>query len=174
MKLLFISIIILCYSNFSLSQKRVYTSEDGLEIGKSMFYSKWKNQTRWDSISLDNTRYIKLNGNRILKGLSDYPKIKRELEEIAEYKIPNNSIIVINFHFKNDLCNNTVKNKWHRIKINSVKRNLKPYLKKLKSKNAFYISLFENGMIINTKKNLENVILWFICSLETKRRIIDI
>ncbi|MBT8245592.1 MAG: hypothetical protein HKP48_06070 [Winogradskyella sp.] len=87
--------------------------------------------------------------------MSNYNRIKLELEKITNYSIPEGTTIVIGYHFKDDLCSNGIKNKWYRVKINNVKRNLKPYINQLKDKNAIYISLFENGMILKTKPNLK-------------------
>jgi len=153
MKLIISVFTILLWFNFNFSQEYVFINKFGKEISRSLFYKNLRNQTRWDSIGEDKIRYAKLGVNRYLNGKSNYEKIKTELEKITKSKIPNNQILSVDYNFKDDLYDSVAKNKWHRFKINSVKRNLKPYIKTLKEHNAFFFKLFESGMIIKTKKN---------------------
>ena len=151
-----IILLLLSFVTSSFSQNEVFIDEYGNSLESSEFYRKWKDQIRWDYIVNDSLRYAKVYGNRILTGTANYHNIKIELEKIINRSIPKNKILIISYHFKDDLCDSTAKNKWYRIKINNVKRQINKHLKELDRNDIFFIALFENGMRIKTKKKSKN------------------
>lgn len=107
--------------------------------------------SRWDSIGKDNIRYCTLQSKLYLKGYFDYNVVKSELEKIISFPIDSNSVIIIDYYFKDDLCNQKWDNNWTKNEIYNRKNFIEPQKKKLKRKKITFITLFELGMTIENK-----------------------
>ncbi|MFD1062137.1 hypothetical protein ACFQ1Q_02670 [Winogradskyella litorisediminis] len=160
MKYFFYFFVILFSSNFSIGQANIYLDVDKKIIDKDTFHLKWFNRanmlSRWDSIGEVKKHYAMLRHNLYQKGISNYNQIKTELEKITKTKIPDSTIILLSYKFKDDLCINYIDNYWTRGEIKNRKKWLEPRLKKFEEANFFYLWLFENGIKLRTKSNEEH------------------
>lgn len=107
--------------------------------------------SRWDSIGKDNIRYCTLQSKLYLKGYFDYNLVKSELEKIIPFTIDSNSVIIIKYYFKDDLCSPKFDNHWSSREINRRKSFNRKYKKQVNSKGATVITLFELGMTLNNR-----------------------
>lgn len=157
MKFLFYLYLILLIPNLSNSQETIYLDIDQTIIDKSSFHNKWLNRdnmlSRWDSIGKNKKRYATLRKSMYEIGISDYKIIKEQLLKITSKKIDSHAVILLNFKFKDDLCDKYTDNLWTRGEINKRKHWLKPRLKKFDNENILYFWLFENGIKLKTKSN---------------------
>ena len=94
---------------------------------------------------------------KYLVGTAPYENIKNEIEKITPHQIEDNAIIIIEFRFLDDFCNSRNRNnKWSRTEISNRKSFLKPIKKDLNQQGFYYIAMFENGIKLKNKPNIES------------------
>ncbi|WP_405575994.1 hypothetical protein [Winogradskyella sp. Asnod2-B02-A] len=152
-------LIYLILASFGFCQKRIHIDEKGDTIGQSQFLEKWRNKdlglSRWDSIGKDKKRYATLRSNLYTAGNIDYTTIKTEIEKITPLKFNDSSIIILQYYYKDDLCSSKSDNLWTKKEINSRKNFINPLIKDYRKHNIIFISLFENGIKLNTNSKNE-------------------
>lgn len=143
------------------AQKYIYFDENGNKINKSKFLKNWRDKdlllSRWDSLGNDGKRYVRLKKDLYLKAKSDYNYINKELEKLTNKSIPENTILLLNFNFKDDLCTSRWDNNWTKNDIQIRKHFLDPIKATIEKDSIIYLVLFEKGMIVknNTKRKNE-------------------
>lgn len=144
----------------SFSQEIIYLDDEGNKINKTKFRKNWGDKelllTRWDSIGIDNIRYATLKEDLYNIANCDYQNAKQQLEKIIKRQIPDNSNIIIEFYYKDDLCTTWWSNKWSKETINKRKEFTNPIKYELSKSNFFYIALFENGIELKNNPKNEN------------------
>ena len=146
--------ILLIFLNIPLlsAQKKIYLDENGNEIKERIFRKKWHDKkfllSRWDYIGENGKRYCKLKKDLYLVDSLDYLEIKTTLELTTNRKIKHNTILLIEYHYKNDLCSNSIDNRWPKDKVAGRKEFLNPQLIELKKENIMLVCLFETGILL--------------------------
>jgi hypothetical protein len=154
-------LLIILISQSLKAQESVYLDEKGNTLSKTEFDIKWQEESHfsstWHYKDKDNKHYIVLKNNLYLTGIFDYTLIKKKLEIITQRKIKNNSIILLEYYFKNDLCSEFRDNTWVKREILDRKQFLSPIRKKIIKTGITFFCLFEEGMILknNTKNKAE-------------------
>lgn len=140
---------------FIYGQETIYIDETGDTINKRVYLEKWRNKdsllSAWHYKDKKGKRYATLKKDLYLKGNYDYKKVKSELEEITNIKIPDSVTLLIEYNYKDDLCSSSRDNNWNYSEVSVRKGFTNPIRKKLLKKNIFLISLFESGMTIKNK-----------------------
>jgi hypothetical protein len=152
--ILFLTLIV--YGN-NFAQERIYLDETGEEISKAKYLEKWHNKdslfSAWQYIGEDGKSYTTLEKNLYLKVVLDYNILKNNLEIIINRKVPDSSIILLEYRYKDDLCTSAWDNNWTKSEIFQRKDFVSPYRNQLKKKNIFYIVLFEEGIVLKNSPN---------------------
>lgn len=160
MRNIFIFSIILFASTYSQAQKIIHLDENGTEITKEVYQSKWSNEklslSRWDSIGKKGKRYATIKNNRYLNGTLNYNEVKQALEKIINREISVNSTILIEFYYRDDLCTSLWDNKWSKADILERKSYTDPIKKRIEKNNIIYVALFESGMVLKNKSKNSN------------------
>ncbi|WP_452225122.1 hypothetical protein [Lacinutrix chionoecetis] len=144
-------------TQFLYSQKNIYIDEVGDTIRKGKYYKKWKKKklllSAWHYKDEHGTKYHTLKKNLYLKGTYNYGEIKSKIEELTKYKIPDSSVLLISYRFKDDYCVPSPINNITKDEISKRKEHLSNLQNKMSKKGAFYLSLFENGIVLHNEAN---------------------
>lgn len=156
-----INIILVVFFCQSISaQKRIYIDENNDTISKNEVNKKWNDKnlylSNWIYIGADGVHYVKLKNDKFLKGNLDYSNIKTHLESLIGREIENESIILLEYVFKDDLCSTMRNNKWTKYEIGRRKSFFKPMLKQFSDKKIFFISLYEKGITLKNRPKNKN------------------
>lgn len=142
------------------SQKTIYLDVNGKKISKNEYQKKWIDQelflTRWDSIGKNGKRYATLKNNLYQRGVFNHNTIIQQLQKITGKKIQDSLIIILEFYYKDDLCNLVWDNKWTKSDIKERKSFIIPIKDYLASKNILFFSLFEDDIDLKNKPNDKN------------------
>ncbi|RSK41949.1 hypothetical protein [Mangrovimonas spongiae] len=161
MRIAFIIVSFLLINGYSYAQKkhkRIYVDENDQEISRSELLNKWRDKnlllSRWDYIK-NNTRYVTLKKDLYQTAHFNYQHIKSRLEFLTKNKVDNNTIILLEYYYKDDLCSSKRDNTWTKIEISDRKRFLSPILRTLKGQDITFIVLFEEDIILNNNPKLK-------------------
>lgn len=154
--LIIIACILFFFEN-SYSQKTIYLDENVSELSKSEHYNKWTSNkmslTRWHYVGDDNNHYAILKDDLYHKGNFEYDNIKTQIEKIIYRSIPDSTIILLEYAYKDDFCFSKPDNHWSKSEITKRKNFMSPYRKQFNNKNIFYIVLFEEGIVLKNSPN---------------------
>jgi hypothetical protein len=137
------------------SQKQTYLDINGDALNQQQFRIKlWDTlypKSSWSFKNKDSTRTERLV-ERYFIGKSKYDRIAQELKSITNRTIPDSTTIIIDFSFKNDLCDPATKdNKWTKYEMNKRKSFIRSIKKKLNKQNIYYIKLVEAGIELKNR-----------------------
>ena len=156
--LLFAILTISCASTQEIQPERVYLDEEGKSISEIDFMQKWRSKenelARWDHIE-NGIRNLSLSSPLYSRYSLNYLPLLRNLERISGQQFEENSILIIGYVFKDDLCSSRSSNTWNKNRIRERKSFLKPIRKSIfnEYENVVYIYLFEEGLTLKNKPN---------------------
>ncbi len=156
--LLFAILTISCASTQEIQPERVYLDEEGKSISEIDFMQKWRSKenelARWDHIE-NGKRNLSLSSPLYSRYSLNYLPLLRNLERISGQQFEENSILIIGYVFKDDLCSSRSSNTWNKSRIRERKSFLKPIRKSIfnEYENVVYIYLFEEGLTLKNKPN---------------------
>ncbi|WP_338357649.1 hypothetical protein [Yeosuana marina] len=159
MKIKFILILTILTQNLN-AQNHLYIDEKGSEINKTELRKKLLN----DSLLLSSWSYTDKEGNRIttlkkdlyLTGVFKYYDIKRQLEKVTGREVKENTTLLIEYYFKDDLCTASRDNYWSKTEILHRKNFTTPIRNNIQKKKIIYIALFEEGITLRNNTNNKN------------------
>ncbi len=137
------------------SQKRTYIDEKGDTINKYKYFKKWRNKdlllSAWHYKDKKGKRYLTLKNDLYLQETYAFNSIKSEIEELINIKIPDSTVLLIEYTYKDDLCSSSRDNNWTRSEISERKKFTDPMRTSLIKKHVLLISLFEPGITLKNK-----------------------
>ncbi len=154
MKNVFIILLILFYFHISFGQEALYKDENGQAIDRETYF----NNSRDSNLSLSSWKFIDENGtenytshDKFLKGNFIYEDLIFQLEKIINRKASDNTILLLEYIYKDDFCSKDSDNKWTKRDIAHRKKYHETLRVELNKRNITYITLFEEGIILKNK-----------------------
>ncbi len=159
MKIVLSFFFIILVSHYSLGQEKIYLDEDGNKVNQIEFRKKWSDKelllSRWDSIGKNKKRYATLKKDLYQYGNFTHSSLITELEKITGKKIQDSLIIILEFYYKDDLCNSVWDNKWTKSDIKERKEFITPIRDYLYSNDMILFCLFEKTIQLKNNPNSE-------------------
>lgn len=114
------------------------------------FQARWRNPklyTRWDYMS-DTARVATLSHPVYQRLEISYSPFRYNLEKIIEKEIPGNTIFLLEFTYRDDLCSHKSTNNWKKSVVKSRKYFLRPIKAEVEEKypEIIYLKFFEEGI----------------------------
>src|SRR5690606_17683304 len=104
------------------TNNKVYLDETGNSITGEEFQSRWRSPdlqfTRWD-YQTDTARVATLSHPEYNRLEINYSPFKNNLEKITGKEIPDETILLLEFTYLDDLCSSKSTNTWNRKVIES-------------------------------------------------------
>lgn len=162
--ILFAAVLISCGSNSTSSSPEVeyvFLDENSEIIDKEAFLKRWRDDhqglMRWDYIE-ENKRHAKLDRPVFYAFTVAYPELQDFISNSTGKQFDDNSIFLINYHFKDDLCTTDFKQKiWDEQQIKKRKGFLNRIKKDIEQEPEplVYLHFFEEGVPLENTPEME-------------------
>jgi len=146
----------------SIEKTKYWIDENGKSVPQELFLDKWRSTdaefARWDYVEKDSGRVAKASHSKLSSYIIDYPLFLKYINSITNKNLPDNTILLVEFYFKNDLCTSNISNKWGKSRIKNRKFYTDKWKKNIETKNPnlVYLVFFEKGIVVqNSNKNSE-------------------
>ncbi len=157
--LLFIGLLLQsCSSTQKLTGKTsVWLDEYGKEVSEEEFRNKWGKDggfARWDKIE-DDKRIATLPKPIYERLQGSYNGLHTILENLSGKEYANNTIFLLDYVYKNDLCSSKYSNNWNKSTTKERKNFLDPLKVGIEKKydNVIVLHLFQEGVTFTPLKD---------------------
>lgn len=154
------SMMISCSSTSSINNERIYLDETGKSISEEEFQWKWRNKendlVRWD-VQTDSGRVAQLNRSLYEQYVVSYEPFLRNIEKLTGRELDENTILLINYRYVDDLCSSSRDNSWRKPTIRERKRFLDPVKAQIEEQNPdmVFLYFFEEGISLSNNPTSE-------------------
>ena len=137
----------------------VFLDQNRNQIPEEEFQEKWRNKennlVRHDYIATDTGRVATLKEPIYSRYTVSYYQIVTKLKELTGKSFPDNSIFIIAYTYRNDLCSPESSNFKSKGKIASRKKSLEPFIEKIQNNNKEVVILifYEDGISLANSPN---------------------
>lgn len=158
MRLLLITLFAFFVFQKSHSQKTTYLDVDGKKLSKGEFREKWTNEGlnlyAWQYKDENVNNYIELRKGLFETSIQNFDSIRSLFKTIYNVKIPKKHTILLEYRFIDDMCTKkSGNNKWTESELDYKVAFTNGTRSELKSERITYITLFENGIILENHTN---------------------
>ena len=128
----FAFIVLLLQSCVTPKITKSYLDENGNTISRKKFYNAWHHNAskgRWDTKKGDTIEARLTAKPRIERLEGNYQLLSIILEELSHKRYPRNTIFLISYYFKDDLCNparNSSNNNWQKHRVAALRKHVAP------------------------------------------------
>lgn len=155
---LFILLNYLSYSQSSNNTK-YWIDENGKSIPAALFLEKWRSSNaefaRWDYIAKDSGRVAKTVHPKLNLYTINHPFFLDYINKVTNKKLSANTILLIEFKYKDDFCESKSSNKWKKSRIKNRKIYTDKWKKIVESKNPYlvYLVFYEKEIVLQNSNS---------------------
>lgn len=146
------------YSQSSDDNTNYWIDIDGKSVSKTQFLKQFGGRYSefavWNYITKDSGRVTKTHYKFNLYTV-DHSFFLNYINRTTNKKLPINTTLLIEFHYKDDLCSSNSSNKWSGSKVANRKYHTNTWKKYIESKNEnlVYLVFFEKGIEVQNSKS---------------------
>jgi len=143
----------------SIEKTKYWIDENGKSLPEELFLEKWRSSdaefARWDYIATDSGRVAKTAHKELNLHTINYPLFLKYINSVTNKKISDNTILLIEYKFKDDLCTSNNSNKWgeSRIKNRKIYTDKWKKIVETKNPNLLYLVFFEKEIVLQNSNN---------------------
>lgn len=136
-----------CSTFRSYQKTSLYLDQDDNPISEEE-YDEMDDKSKWLFISEEGEKVKKIAGPKYEMFYTNYASFQRKIENITGKNFSENSIFLIEYTYKNDLCFTDDPNNWKRSEVRQRKDFFEPIIKNLKEEypNLFFLKIYEEGI----------------------------
>ena len=152
-------LILVSYLNYSQSKTKYWIEENGKSIPQELFLEKWRSHdsefARWDYIAKDSGRVAKTMHQKLNLYTINHSFFLDYINRISNKKLGKNTVLLIEFVYKDDLCSNNSSNNWNKLRILNRKKYTDNWKKSVESKNVnlAYMVFYEKTILLQNSKS---------------------
>jgi hypothetical protein len=156
--LLFILFNYLIYSQ-SRNNPKYWIDENGKSIPEALFLEKWRATdfefARWDYIAKDSGMVAKTAHPKLNLYTINRPFFLKYINKVTNKKLSENTILLIEFHYKDDFCGSKSSNKWTKSRIKERKTHTDRWKKIVESRNPnlVYLVFYEKEIVLQNSNS---------------------
>lgn len=147
--------IVLNYLSYSQTRPnpKYWIDENGKSISEEIFLKKWRATdfefARWDYIAKDSGMVAKTAHKNLNLYIINHSSFLNYINKISNKKLPENTTLLIEFHYLNDFCRGT-SNKWTKYRIKERKTHTDRWKKIVESRNPnlVYLVFYEKEILL--------------------------
>ena len=143
----------------SANKTKFWLDENGKSLPEALFLEKWRAQdseyARWDYIAKDSGRVAKAAHPRLNLYTLNHPFFLDYINRVTNKKLSANTILLIEFAYKDDFCSRDSSNKWKKLRIKNRKIYTDKWKKSIESKNPnlVYLVFHEKEIILQNSNS---------------------
>lgn len=158
MRILIVFIVVCLKLNKGQAQHSIPLDVDGKKLSKGEFREKWTNEElnlyAWQYKGEDGNNYIDIRKGLFETSIQNFDSIRSLFKTIYNVKIPKKHTILLEYRFIDDMCTKKSRNnKWTESELDYKVAFANGTRSELKSEGITYITLFENGIILENHSN---------------------
>jgi len=148
--------ILLNYLSYSQSRQtpKYWIDENGKSISEKLFLENWRATdaefARWDYIAKDSGMVAKTAHPKLNLYTINHPFFLKYINRVTNKKLPENTILLIEFEYKDDFCASRSSNKWTKSRIKDRKKYTDNWKKIVETRNPnlVYLVFYEKEIIL--------------------------
>ena len=153
--------ILLHYSSYSQSRHnpKYWIDENGKSIPEAFFLEKWRTTdfefARWDYIAKDSGMVAKTAHRKLNLYTINHPLLLKYINKITNKNLSENTILLIEFYYKDDFCGSNSSNKWtkSRIKIRQTHTDRWKKIIETRNPNLVYLVFYEKEIVLQNSNS---------------------
>jgi hypothetical protein len=155
---LFILLNYLSYSQ-SINNPKYWIDENGKSLPEELFLEKWRVSdaefARWDYIAKDSGMVAKTAHRKLNLYTVNHPIFLKYINRVTNKKLSENTILLIEFKYKDDFCGSNSSNKWKKTRIKDRKKYTDRWKKIVESKNPnlVYLVFYEKEIVLQNSNS---------------------
>jgi hypothetical protein len=155
---LFILLNYLSYSQ-SINKTKYWIDENGKSLPEEFFLEKWRASdaefARWDYIAKDSGMVAKTAHRKLNLYTVNHPIFLKYINTVTNKKLSENTILLIEFKYKDDFCGGNSSNKWKKTRIKERKVYTDRWKKIVESKNPnlVYLVFYEKEIVLQNSNS---------------------
>lgn len=138
---------------------KYWIDENGKSISEELFLEKWRATeavfARWDYIAKDSGLVAKMTHPKLNLYTINHPFFLKYINKATNKNLSENTILLIEFMYKDDFCGSKSSNKWTKSKIKNRKTHTDRWKKNIESTNTnlVYLVFFEKEIILQNSNS---------------------
>jgi hypothetical protein len=155
---LFMLLNYLSYSQ-SINKTKYWIDENGKSLSEALFLEKWSASdaefARWDYIAKDSGMVAKTAHRKLNLYTINHPFFLKYINRVTNKKLAENTILLIEFKYKDDFCGSNSSNKWEKTRIKNRKKYTDRWKNIVESKNPnlVYLIFYEKEIVLQNSNS---------------------
>lgn len=149
------------YLNYgqSINNIKYWIDINGKSIPRGQFLEKWRAPdyefARWDYVAKDSGRVAKTAHLKFNLYTINYPFFLDYINKVTNKKLSKNTILLVEFEYKDDFCANDPSNKWNKARIKNRKKHTDKWKKSIENKNMnlVYLVFYEKTILLQNSNS---------------------